>query len=170
MRSALSVHRVGFAVAATLVLLTACGGSDKGTSASSSTTASSKASATTAQAAGSEFCTQAAGVESSVGSAVTDSSDPAAVKQALQTAVAKIRAIHPPSEIASDWSALADGVEQLSTAFANVDVSNQAAVASFEKSASTLEQQLSGPSANVEKYLADKCGLTIPTQSATPTS
>jgi hypothetical protein len=169
MRRAVPLHRVGLSVAAALVLLTACSGSDKQNSAASSTKASS-ASATSAQAAGSEFCTQAAAIQSSVGSAVTDSSDPATVKQALQTAVAKIRAIHPPSEIAADWSALANGVEQLATAFANVNVSDQAAVASFEQTAGNLEKQLSGPSANVEKYLGDKCGLTIPTQSASPTS
>ena len=170
MRSAVRVQRVGLSVAAALVLLTACGGSDKGNSASSSTKAGSSASETSAQAAGSEFCTQAAAIESSVGSAVTDSSDPASVKQALQTAVAKIRAVHPPSEIASDWSALADGVGQLATAFANVNVNDQAAVASFEQTASNLEKQLSGASANVEKYLRDKCGLTVPSQSAAPTS
>jgi hypothetical protein len=169
MRRAVPAHRVGLSVAAAVVLLTACGGSGNDHSASSSSTTSSSAS-TTAAAAGSEFCTQAAAIESSVGSAVTDSSDPASVKQALQTAVAKIRAIHPPSEIASDWSALADGVEQLATAFANVNVSDQAAVASFEQTASNLEKQLSGASANVEKYLSDKCGLTIPSQSAAPTS
>jgi hypothetical protein len=157
-------------VAAALVLLTACGGSGKDNSASSSTKASSSASETSAKAAGSEFCTQAAAAESGVGSAVTNPSDPASLKQALQTAAAKIRAIHPPSEIASDWSALANGVEQLAAAFANLNFSDQAAVASAEQTASTLEKQLSGASANIQKYLSDKCGLTIPSQSAAPTS
>jgi hypothetical protein len=156
-------------VAAALVLLTACGGSGKDNSASS-TKASSSASETTAKAAGSEFCSQAAAVESSVGPAVTSSSDPASVKQALQTAVAKIRAIHAPSEISADWTALADGVEQLATAFGNVDFKDPSAVASFQATAGNLEKQLSGASANVEKYLSDKCGLKIPTQSAAPTS
>ena len=167
MRRAGPAHRVGLSVAAAVVLLTACGGSGNDNSASSSGTTSSSASTTAA--AWSEFCTQAAAIESSVGSAVTDSSDPASDKQALQTAVAKIRAIHPPSEIASDWSALADGIDQLATAFAGVNVSDQAAVASFQQTAGTLEKQLSGPSANVQKYLSDKCGLTIPSQSAAPT-
>lgn len=169
MHGPVPLRRAGLCAAAALVLLTGCGGSDKATDASTSTPTSGAA-GTSAQAAGSEFCTQAAGVESSVGSAVTDSSDPAAVKEALQAAVAKIRAITPPSEIASDWTALADGVDEVATAFANVDVSNPSAVAGFEQSAGVLEKQLSGPSANVEKYLADKCGLTIPTQSAAPTS
>jgi hypothetical protein len=101
---------------------------------------------------------------------VTDSSDPASIQQALQTAVSKIRAIHAPSEISADWTALADGVEQLATAFGKVDFKDSNAVASFQATASNLEQQLSGASANVEKYLSDKCGLTVPSQSAAPTS
>ena len=169
MRRAASVHRVGLSVAAALVLLTACGGSGKDNSASSSTRASSS-SETSAKAARSEFCTQAAGIESSDSSAVTDESDPASIQQALQTAVRKIRAIHAPSEISSDWTALADGVEQLATAFGNVNFKDPNAVASFEATANNLEKQLSGASANVQKYLSDKCGLTIPSESATPTS
>jgi uncharacterized alpha-E superfamily protein len=170
MRIAGSVRRVGVSVAAALVLLTACGGSGKDNSASSSTKASSSASETSAKAAGSEFCTKAAGISSSVSSAVTDQSNPASIQQALQAAVGQIRAIRPPSEISSDWSALADGVDQLATAFGNVNFNDPNAVASFQATAGNLEKQLSGASANVQKYLSDKCGLTIPSQSAAPTS
>ena len=158
-------YRTGVSVAAALVLLTACSGS-KNDNASSSTKASSSASQTSAKAAGSEFCTKAAAIESSVGSAVTDQSDPTSVKEALQAAVAQIRAIDPPREIASDWTALADGVDQLATAFANVNFTDQAAVASFQQTATALESKLSGASANVEKYLSEKCGLTAPTGAA----
>ena len=164
------VSRAGLSVVAAVVLLSGCGGSGKDNSASSSSKATSSASTTAAGAAGSEFCKQAAAIESSVGSAVTDQSNPASIKQALDTAVAKIRGIDPPKEIASDWTALADGVEKLATAFANVNFSDQGAVASFQQTASSLETQLSGASANVEKYLSEKCGLTAPTESATPTS
>lgn len=170
MRRTLAVHRTGLSVAAALVLLTACSGSDKQSSASSPGRSSSSASETSAQASGSEFCTKAAAVESSVSSAVTDKSDPAAIQQALQAAVTEIRGIEPPSEIASDWSALADGIEQLATAFGNVDFNDQAAVASFQQTANNLETQLSGASANVEHYLTEKCGLTAPSGSAAPTS
>jgi hypothetical protein len=158
--------RAGLSLAAAAVLLTACGGSGKDNSASSSSRTS--ASKTSAEAAGSKFCTQAAAIESSVGSAMANQSDPNSIKQALQTAVAQIRGIDPPNEIASDWTALADGVEQLATAFANVNFTDQAAVASFEQTASQLESKLTGASANVEKYLSEKCGLTAPT--AAPTS
>jgi uncharacterized alpha-E superfamily protein len=170
MLRSLPIVRTGLSVAAALVLLTACGGSDKGNSASSSTKAGSSASETSAQAAGSEFCTKAAAIQSSVTSAVTDQSNPASIQQGLQAAVTQIRAIDPPSEIASDWSALADGVEKLAAAFANVDFNDQAAVASFQQTATQLETQLSGASTNVEKYLSEKCGLTLSTESAAPTS
>jgi hypothetical protein len=170
MRRTLPGYRTGLSVAAALVLLTACSGSKSDTSASSSTKASSSASETSAAEAGSEFCTKAAAIESSVGAAVADQSDPSSIPQALQAAVTQIRAVDPPSEIASDWTKLADGVEQLATAFAGVDFTDQAAVASFEQTASSLEAQLSGASTNVENYLKDKCGLTAPSESASPTS
>ena len=167
MRRTHPVYRTGITVAAAVVLLTACGGSGKDNNATAS---SSSASETRAGAAGSEFCTKAAAIESSVTSAVTDEADPSTIPQALQKAVAEIRAIDPPSEIASDWAKLADGVEQLAAAFSKVNFTDQGAVASFEQTATNLEAQLSGASANVEKYLTEKCGLTAPSESATPTS
>ena len=170
MRRTLTVCRSGISVAAAVVLLTACGGSDKKDSASSSSTAASSASESSADAAGSEFCTQAAAIESNVTSAVADQADPSSIPQALQAAAAQIRAIDPPSDIASDWNALAGGVEQLATAFAAVDLNDENAVATFEQQASQLESQLSGPSANVEKYLSDKCGIQTSTDSSAPTS
>lgn len=157
-------------MAAALVLLTACSGSTNDTAASSSTESGSSASETSAAKGGSEFCTKAAAIASSVGAAVTDRSDPASIKQALDAAVTQIRGIDPPSEIASDWAALATGVEQLATAFANVDFTDEAAVASFEQTASSLESRLSGASTNVENYLRDTCGITAPSESAAPTS
>ena len=170
MRRTLTVCRQGLPVVAAVVLLTACGGSGNNDSASSSSKASSSASETKADAAASEFCTKAAAVESNVGSAVTDQSDPASIPKALQQAVAEIRAIDPPNEISADWKALADGVEQLAAAFSNVNFGDQAAVATFEQKAADLESKLSGASANVEKYLSEKCGLTVPSGSAAPTS
>jgi hypothetical protein len=168
MRRTLIASRAGIAVTAAVVLLTACGGSDaKDSSSAASTT---KASASSASAAGSEFCTKAAAIEASVGSAVGDQADPSSIPQALQAAAAQIRSIDPPSEIAADWTALAGGVEQLATAFAAVDFTDQNAVAKFEAQAGQLESQLSGASANVEKYISEKCGITAPTGATAPTS
>jgi hypothetical protein len=168
MRRIRTVSRAGITVAAAVVLLTACGGSGGKDSSSSSSTTTAGASKTSANAAGSDFCSKAAAIESSVGSAVANQSDPSSIPQALQAAAAQIRAIDPPSEIAADWTALAGGVEQLATAFAGVDFTDENAVASFEAQASQLESQLSGASANVEKYLSDKCGIS--TAPAAPSS
>jgi hypothetical protein len=167
MRRTFTRCRSGLTVAAAVVLLTACGGSDAKDSASSAST--SKASATTAGAneAGSDFCQKAAAIEASVGSAVGDQADPSSIPEALKAAAAQIRSIDPPSEIAADWTALAGGVDQLATAFASVDFSDENALATFEAQASQLESQLSGASANVEKYLSDKCGIQT---STAPTS
>ena len=170
MRRPLPGYRTGLSVAAALVLLTGCSGSGDGNSAASSTTASSSAAETTAAAAGSQFCTQAASLAAKLGSVVADQSDPGAAQQGLQAALAAIRAIDPPAEIASDWSALADGVEQLATASAGVDFNDPAAVATFQQTATQLETQLSSASTGVEKYLSEKCGLVAPGGSASPTS
>jgi hypothetical protein len=169
MRRTLTACRSGMTVAAAVVLLTACGGSDAKDSASSASTT--KASASTAGAnAGSDFCKKAAAIEASVGSAVGDQGDPSSIPQALKAAAAEIRSIDPPSEIAADWTALAGGVEQLATAFASVDFTDENALATFEAQASQLESQLSGPSANVEKYLSDKCGIQTSTDTSAPSS
>jgi hypothetical protein len=168
MSRTLTVCRSGLSVAAAVVLLTACGGSDKNNASSSS--ASSSASKTSAAASGSKFCTQAAAIESSVTSAVANQADPSSIPQALQAAAAQIRAIKPPSEIASDWNALAGGVEQLATAFGSINFKDPSAVATFQQQATALESKLSGASANVQKYLTDKCGLQSSTESSAPTS
>ena len=166
MRRTLTACRSGLTVAAAVVLLTACGGSNAKDSASSASTTKASASTAGANAAGSDFCKKAAAIEASVGSAVGDQGDPSSIPQALKAAAAEIRSIDPPSEIARDWTALAGGVEQLATAFASVDFTDENALATFEAQASQLESQLSGPSANVATYLADTCGI----QTSAPSS
>jgi ABC-type Fe3+-hydroxamate transport system substrate-binding protein len=171
MRRTLTVCRAGLSAAAVVVLLSACGGSGDHTSASSSSSARTSDSKTSAAAqGGSEFCTKAATVESTIASALANQSDVAAVSQALQTAVAQIRDIDPPEEIATDWTALAGGIEQIAGAFGSIDASNPSAVATFQQQAAQLEGQLSAPAANVQNYLAKNCGLGTPTSTSAPTS
>ena len=158
MRRSLTVCRNGLSVAAALVLLTACGGSDDSAS-SDSSESSSSASESSAAAADSEFCAQAASIEERVTATLENSQDPTALPQALQEAAAQIRAIEPPEEIATDWNALADGVEQISQAFASIDFNDPDALAQFEQQVGQLESQLSTASTNVENYLRDECSL-----------
>jgi hypothetical protein len=171
MRRTLTACRTGLSVAAALVLLTACGGSDEDESASSESSASSSSAAeTTAPEADSEFCTQAAGIEERVSSSFNQS-DPALLGQALRDAASEITAIEPPSEIASDWSALAAGVEQIAGIIETTDPNDPAAQESAGAQLQQLQADLQSSSANVETYLSEQCGIdTSGSEPAAPTS
>jgi len=166
MRRTLNVFRTALPVAAATLLLTACGGSGDDDAASSASATSSSAAETSADEAGSEFCVKAAGIEDTIGTALNDQADPTTIPDALHAAAAEIRGIEPPDEIATDWTALAGGVEQIATAFGNVDFSDPNALATFEQQVQQLETQLAGASTNVQTYLAEHCGL----GTAAPTS
>jgi len=171
MRRTTAVYRAGVSVAAAVVLLTACGGSDKNTSASSSSKASASASETTAGAARSVFCTQAAAALSSVSPALSGKeNDPAALAQALQQAADKVRAIHAPSEISSDWTKLSDGIQQFAQAFASANVNDPASASALQQRSAQISGSLTAAATHVQTYLSDKCGLSAPSESATPTS
>jgi hypothetical protein len=168
MRRTLTVCRSGLSVAAAVLLLTACGGSDDDTSASSESSSSASASGS---AAGSEFCTEAARALGELEPAFTgQGGDPAALAPALQDAADKVRAIDPPSQIASDWTALADGIEEFAQAFGKVDVNDPASASALQQRTSEIIGQLSMSATNVETYLAEECGLETPTGSSAPTS
>jgi hypothetical protein len=172
MHRTLTMCRSGLAVAAAVVLLAACGGSDNGgSSASTSSATGSSASATGADAAASKFCTQAADALGAVAPALSGQGEPASLAPALQEAADKIRAIQAPSEIAADWTAVADGIEQIAQAFAGADVNDPASASSLQQRTTEIIGQLSAPATNVQNYLAEKCGLTTSsTESASPTS
>jgi hypothetical protein len=158
MRRILPACRTGLSVAAAVVLLSACGGSDEGSSASSSSEAT--ASESSADAAGSQFCTEAAGIQEKVGASF-DEQDPASLGQALQEGAAEIRGIEPPAEIAADWNALADGLDQIAAAFAEVDLTDPAAQQALGQKIAELQGPLDTASTNVETYLRDECGLEL---------
>ena len=172
MRRTLTVCRNGLAVTAAAVLLTACGGSgDDEASSSGSGETTSSASESSADAADSEFCTEAAAIQERVGSTFNDQSDLASLPQALTQAAQEVREVDPPAEIASDWSALADGIDQIAAAIGSVDFNDPNAAATFEQQVAPLQQELAGASANVSSYLQDECGLEVdPSQTAAPTS
>jgi len=146
-------------VAAAVVLLSACGGSDEDGSAAGSSESSPSASETAA-AAGSEFCTEAASIEERVSASFTEA-DPTSLGQVLQEGVAEIRGIEAPPEIAADWEALADGLEQIAAAFADVDLTDPAAQQELGQKVAELQGPLDEASTNVENYLRDECGLDI---------
>jgi hypothetical protein len=172
MRSTLTACRNGLAVTAAAVLLTACGGSgDDEASSSASSSETTSASESSADAADSQFCTEAAAIQERVGSTFNDQSDPTGLPQALTQAAEEVRQVEPPAEIASDWAALADGIDQIAAAIASLDFNDPNAAATFEQQVAPLQQELAGASANVSSYLQDECGLEVdPSETASPSS
>ena len=145
--------------AAVLVLLTACGGtggyggSDAGSSAS---TVESEAADTSAAAGQDKFCSQAAEIDKRVESALSDlANDDPSVADAFTKVADELRAIQPPDEIASDWNALSAGLDRMSGAFADFDITDPDTLAALEGA----EDDLTTASDNVETYLRDKCGI-----------
>jgi hypothetical protein len=171
MRRTVPLFRSGLSVAAAVVLLSGCGGSGDDESASSSSSARSSAAGTSAEASGSEFCTEAATALSSVEPAFNGAeNDPGALAPALQEAADKVRAIDPPTEISADWTALADGIEQLAQAFASVDVNDPASATALQQRTAQVIGTLTTSATSVQTYLAEKCGITAPTDVSAPTS
>jgi hypothetical protein len=160
MRRTLPAFRTGLSVAAAVVLLSACGGSDEDGSAAGSTESSPSASESAAPEADSEFCTEAGSIQERVSASFTEA-DPSSLGQVLQEGVTEIRAIEPPDEIASDWAALADGLEQIAAAFADVDLTDPAAQQELGQKVAELQGPLDTASTNVENYLRDQCGIEI---------
>ncbi|WP_130504271.1 hypothetical protein [Blastococcus saxobsidens] len=159
MRRSLSAYRTGLSVAAALTLLTACGGSDGGSSATGTPTTA---------AARSQFCTQAASIQERLGATANGVSDPTELPQVLRQAADEIRAIDAPEEIEADWNALADGAQRFSEAIAGIDFQDPDALATLEQQLTPVQQGLATASTNVEDYLRDGCGIDVPTGTATP--
>jgi hypothetical protein len=143
--------------AAVLLLVGACGdsGGDGGSAAESS--AAGTAPAETSAAAGQdEFCSQAADIEKRVESALSDlADDDPSVAEAFEQVAAELRDIQPPDAIASDWEALAGGLDELAAAFADFDITDSDSLAALE----AAEGDLTSASDNVEAYLRDECGI-----------
>jgi hypothetical protein len=162
--------RGGLSVAAAVVLLTACGGSDDDSAASSSASRTS-ASETSAGGADSEFCTQAGAALDEVEPALVGGADPAALATALQDAADRVRAIDPPGTIEHDWTALADGIERLGQAYADVDPGDPASQSGLQQRTGEVIGSLSAAATKVQNYLATECGIDVSgTGSASPTS
>jgi hypothetical protein len=149
----------GFLVAATAaVLLTACGGDQEPAADASATSsaAGTEASESSASSGGSDFCTQAAGIDQRVESALSgvEGADPS-VSDALRQISEELRTMEPPEAIASDWEALAGGLDRMAAAFTDLDITDADSVAALE----AAEGDLSTASDNVETYLREECGI-----------
>jgi ABC-type glycerol-3-phosphate transport system substrate-binding protein len=171
MRRIPTACRSALSVAVVAVVLSGCSGSDENSSAAGSSSSSSSASpSSAAPSADSEFCTRAGSIQQRVASTFTES-DPADLGALLQEGAAEVRETEPPAEIAADWVALADGLEQVAAAFAGVDLNDPDAQQALGRKVAELQGPLNAASTNVENYLRDECGLQIgSTGTAAPTS
>jgi hypothetical protein len=164
MRHALVLSCTGPAVTAVL-LLAGCGGGGSTPSASSTTTAaSSSAASSSAPLAQTPFCQQSTKTLTELAPAFSSSqSDPTKVGPVLKKAAAQVRAIQPPAAIATDWTTLADSLDQFAASYAGVDPRNPASASAFAQRNATLMGSLTTAAGHVEAYLSTNCGLTAPT-------
>jgi hypothetical protein len=172
----LSFCRSGLAAAAAVVLLTACGGSDDDTTAAETTTSSSSSSASettenSAPQADSEFCTQAAAIQERIAASFTGQTDQGSLGELFTQISQEVQAIEPPAELAADWTAFAEGVNEIA-AISQVDFTDQAAVAEWQQQVLQIQSQYGSAFTNVESYLSTQCGITDgeSTETASPTS
>jgi hypothetical protein len=148
------------AIVPALVLLTACGGSDEEPTAA----------ATTSPAASSQFCTAAGGIQARIAASFGGETDRTILPMVFQEAASEIRATEPPAELAEDWSAFADGVQQIADA-AQIDFGDPAAVATFQREVAAAQRQYGEAFGTVTTYLTEECGLVeAPTGTSAPTS
>jgi hypothetical protein len=177
MRAPATLLTAGLSAAAVL-LLTACGGSDQGSSASSgsSSSGSSSSSSSTSSASSSApaqgtgtraeaaaFCSEAVSLEQSVNATVGQaSSDPTKLAPALQQLADQYAAVDAPPEIAADWGTLVDGIHQLATAAQGIDFTDPSAAQQLQAAAGGLEGQLTTATTNVSTYATANCSAAAP--------
>jgi hypothetical protein len=157
MRSSPIVRAVS--ATAAVLLLTACGGGSDDESAPSTTSAapsSAAESSSEAPPSGSEFCTQAQTALSDFASSVGGAQDPAQAEEQFRQTAEELRGIDPPEEIADNWNALADGLEEIAGTVAGATSnSDPEAAARFTAQVQELQPSLTG----VGTYLQEECGI-----------
>ncbi|MFW3171635.1 hypothetical protein [Geodermatophilus sp. CPCC 206100] len=153
-RRSLDLFRVGVGGAAAVVLLAACGGEGGGTDTAAATPPAGQ-SAGTAAAGTADFCASAGGIDQRVDAALSDAEGDPSVAEAFRAIADDLRGVEAPAAIASDWTALAAGLDRMADAFAEVDISDVNSLEALDRA----EGDLTTASDNVDRYLRDECGL-----------
>jgi hypothetical protein len=171
MRRSLQLCRLGLAGAATVAVLTACGGSGGSNTASSGSAArTTTATTSTATVAGGTFCAQARSFAAQLGSAVGSLAQQGAdAGSVLQQVVSRLQTIEPPAEIAADWRTALGDLRQMSREIASTNLSDRQAVAQLQQKLAPLEQSLETSGQRVDQYLRTRCGIATG-ETASPTS
>jgi len=147
---------MGAAAAAAVVLLAACGGDENSAADSSAAQTQGAATETSASAGADDFCSQAADLDRRVESALSDlEGDDPSVADAFGQIAEELRGIDAPAPIASDWEAMAAGLDRMAETFTDLDITDADSLAALEDA----EDELSTASSNVETYLRDECGI-----------
>jgi hypothetical protein len=145
--------RAAVAAAGAALLLAGCGSGDP--DASADATPATPAAGTTAASGAADFCDRAAGIDDRVDAAVTDLGDDSSVPDAFRRLTAELRAIEPPAAIADDWDTMAAGLERMTDALADVDITDPSSLEALDDA----EGDLSTASDHVDAYLRDECGI-----------
>jgi hypothetical protein len=152
------VYRAGVGGAAVLLLLTACGGAGRTATDPPDRTgvAAAEASAPTAESGAPAFCSQAAGIDQRVDSALSDRDDDLpSLPDAFRQIAGELRDIAAPAEITSDWEAMANGLDRMADAFADLDITDLDSLDALDHA----EADLTEASTRVERYVDDECGI-----------
>jgi hypothetical protein len=141
--------------AAAVVLLTACAGAGEKTATAPPQTASAAgggASHTAVAPAAVDFCRQAAGIDARVDAALSDlDGGHASLPDAFHQIATELRDISAPAAIASDWQAMAAGLDRMADALADVDITDLHRL-------EAAEGDLTTSSGKVDSYLGAECG------------
>lgn len=171
--------RLGFAVVAALLVAGCSGGTTKNaastnTAASSTPPAVSTSSAPSTGAAPADmsFCQQlSTSMAELAPSFEGGASDPAQLGAAVKKEAALARSIHPPAEIAADWTTLTSALDAIAANYGKLDPHNPASATAFLTQSQAQLVALEGAAAHLATYLSTKCGIAVPTRlSAAPSS
>ena len=171
MRSPAPLLRSALAGAVAVVMLTACGGSGDEPAAAPSTSApaassSAPSSGTAApDPAAEDFCAQMTSAFTEVQGSLA-AATPQDVAARLPEAVARLEQVQAPADIAGDWTALLDGLRQLSYTAGTLDLGTSEGQQAYADASTRIGQELRPAETALTDYVAANCGLT----SASPTS
>jgi hypothetical protein len=154
----LHLFRAGLAGAAGVVLLAACSGNGGGSTgdALAANSAAETSDAPSPAGAGNEaFCDRAAGIDDRVDAALAGLDEGASVPDAFSQIAVELRAIEPPAAIATAWTDLGDGLDEIATAVADLDLTDLDSLEALDD----IGTRLTDAGDQVDAYLSEECGI-----------
>lgn len=165
------LERAGVVLVLSVSLLAGCGGDDdsdaSGSDASPGEVDESPESDSPSAPTADGFCEEIQAAEDTVTDATEnlDVTDPAGAADALDEAVAAMRGVDPPAEIAEDWEAIVSFTESMLAAVDELDLSDpESAAQQLEDLSTQLEEdaaEVEEAGDRVDEYLSEECGITL---------